>query len=101
MQKINYPVYYECLYFLGSYQILKTEEIPTLADPTFRPKVIEEFAHSLIQFLQSNCTKDAATYWLTKVIILVDPSLPFPMNWLCLYGDFVLTYSNRTREIVS
>jgi len=48
------------------YQLLKTEELPTLHQPPFHPGIVEEFSYSLLRFLQANCTKDAATYWVYK-----------------------------------
>jgi len=48
------------------YQLVRTQDIPTWSGFAFEPKAVMETASSILHFLQTNCTKDAGTYWLCR-----------------------------------
>ncbi|KAK3284544.1 hypothetical protein CYMTET_7815 [Cymbomonas tetramitiformis] len=48
------------------YQMLKTEALPKMSQPTFAPDRVLDHANHVFSFLQNNCTTDRATYWLLR-----------------------------------
>lgn len=48
------------------YDTLKTEDIPALCDPAFDPAEVLGYGRGVLAFLQRNCTKDKAQYWLHR-----------------------------------
>lgn len=48
------------------YETLKTEDIPALCDPAFDPAEVLGYGRGVLAFLQRNCTKDKAQYWLHR-----------------------------------
>ncbi len=49
-----------------SYQVVPTDEIPSLGAEPFSPFVIEQNAATLLKFLQTSCADNFASYWLYK-----------------------------------
>nr|XP_002119713.1 erythroid differentiation-related factor 1 [Ciona intestinalis] len=65
----NVPEVVMCFHVNGivkNYEVIRTEDIPTLEGSRFRPKVIKDIAQNILSFLKSNCTKEGHTYWLFK-----------------------------------
>ncbi|KAB0799445.1 hypothetical protein PPYR_07325 [Photinus pyralis] len=52
--------------FVQKYELIKTEDLPSLDNSKFSPSVIREVAKSILSFLKSNATKAGHTYWLFK-----------------------------------
>ena len=48
------------------YELLKTEELPTLEGSNFSPKIVKNIAQNILAFLKSNAAKEGHTYWLFK-----------------------------------
>ncbi|KAL5704187.1 hypothetical protein ACHQM5_022647 [Ranunculus cassubicifolius] len=54
------------------YELLKTDDIFLLkgisedGTPAFHPQVVQQNGHSVLRFLQDNCTQDPGAYWLYK-----------------------------------
>jgi len=48
------------------YELMKTEDLPTIEGSKFSPKVVRDIAQNILSFLKSNATKEGHTYWLFK-----------------------------------
>ena len=48
------------------YELLKTEELPTIDGSNFSPKIVKNIAQNILAFLKSNAAKEGHTYWLFK-----------------------------------
>ncbi|XP_030058807.1 erythroid differentiation-related factor 1 [Microcaecilia unicolor] len=65
----NVPELVMCFHVNGivqKYEMIKTEDIPSLENSNFSTKVIKDIAQNILSFLKSNCTKEGHTYWLFK-----------------------------------
>eukprot|EP01012_Entosiphon_sulcatum_P062399 TRINITY_DN886_c0_g1_i1.p1 TRINITY_DN886_c0_g1~~TRINITY_DN886_c0_g1_i1.p1 ORF type:complete len:1108 (+),score=174.93 TRINITY_DN886_c0_g1_i1:55-3378(+) len=53
--------------FVQGYQLVSTQDLPGLSPETwFDPKVVEEYAGSVLAWLKEKCTKDAGSYLLVR-----------------------------------
>ena len=48
------------------YELIKTEDLPTLDGSKFSPKIVKNIAQNVLAFLKSNAAKEGHTYWLFK-----------------------------------
>ena len=48
------------------YELLKTEELPSIEGSNFSPKIVKNIAQNILAFLKSNAAKEGHTYWLFK-----------------------------------
>jgi len=48
------------------YELLKTEELPSIEGSKFSPKIVKNIAQNILSFLKSNAAKEGHTYWLFK-----------------------------------
>ena len=48
------------------YELLKTEELPSIDGSNFSPKIVKNIAQNILAFLKSNAAKEGHTYWLFK-----------------------------------
>jgi len=48
------------------YELLKTEDLPTIDGSKFSPKIVKNIAQNILSFLKSNAAKEGHTYWLFK-----------------------------------
>jgi hypothetical protein len=48
------------------YELIKTEDLPTLDGSRFSPKIVKNIAQNVLSFLKSNAAKEGHTYWLFK-----------------------------------
>ena len=65
----NVPEVVMCFHVNGivqKYEVIKTEEIPKITAPKFRPQVVKDIAQNILSFLKSKCTKEGHTYWLFR-----------------------------------
>ena len=65
----NVPEVVMCYHLNGivqKYELIKTEDLPSMKDSKFSPKLIRDVAQSILSFLKSNATKAGHTYWLFK-----------------------------------
>ncbi|ELT97340.1 hypothetical protein CAPTEDRAFT_225050 [Capitella teleta] len=65
----NVPELAMCYHLDGivqSYELIKTEDIPTMDQCNFSPQVVKDIAQNILSFLKSNATKEGHTYWLFK-----------------------------------
>ncbi|XP_026322896.1 erythroid differentiation-related factor 1 isoform X2 [Hyposmocoma kahamanoa] len=65
----NVPEVLMCYHLDGivqKYEPMKTEELPTMENSKFSPKVIRNVAQNILSFLKSKATKAGHTYWLFK-----------------------------------
>ncbi|XP_017769509.1 PREDICTED: erythroid differentiation-related factor 1 [Nicrophorus vespilloides] len=65
----NVPEVVMCYHLNGivqKYELVKTEDLPSMQDSKFSPKLIRDVAQSILSFLKSNATKAGHTYWLFK-----------------------------------
>ncbi|CRL02229.1 CLUMA_CG015066, isoform A [Clunio marinus] len=65
----NVPEIFLCFHQDGivqKYELLKTEDLPSLENSKFSPKVIRNVAQNILSFLKANATKSGHTYWLFK-----------------------------------
>ncbi|XP_014260626.1 erythroid differentiation-related factor 1 [Cimex lectularius] len=65
----NVPEVVMCYHLDGivqKYELIKTEDLPHLAESRFSPKLIRDVAQNILSFLKSNATKAGHTYWLFK-----------------------------------
>ncbi|XP_075222237.1 erythroid differentiation-related factor 1-like isoform X2 [Lycorma delicatula] len=65
----NVPEVVMCYHLDGivqRYELIKTEDLPTMPDSKFSPKLIRDVAQNILSFLKSNATKAGHTYWLFK-----------------------------------
>lgn len=49
------------------YDLFKTDDIPGLSNPNFKPTVVRNIAQNILTFLKSKATKSGHTYWCYKV----------------------------------
>lgn len=52
--------------FVQKYELIKTEDLPSLNNSRFSPQLIRDVAQNILSFLKSNATKAGHTYWLFK-----------------------------------
>lgn len=65
----NVPEIFLCFHQDGivqKYELIKTEDLPSLENSKFSPKVIRNVAQNILSFLKANATKSGHTYWLFK-----------------------------------
>lgn len=65
----NVPEIFLCFHQDGivqKYEVIKTEDLPSLENSKFSPKVIRNVAQNILSFLKANATKSGHTYWLFK-----------------------------------
>lgn len=65
----NVPEIFLCFHQNGivqKYELIKTEDLPSLENSKFSPKVIRNVAQNILSFLKANATKSGHTYWLFK-----------------------------------
>ena len=65
----NVPEIFLCFHQNGivqKYEVIKTEDLPSLENSKFSPKVIRNVAQNILSFLKANATKSGHTYWLFK-----------------------------------
>ncbi|KAM3959812.1 LOW QUALITY PROTEIN: erythroid differentiation-related factor 1 [Aphomia sociella] len=65
----NVPEVLMCYHLNGivqKYEPMKTEDLPTMENSRFSPKVIRNVAQNILSFLKANVTKAGHTYWLFK-----------------------------------
>jgi hypothetical protein len=66
----NVPQLAMCYHLNGivqRYELIKTEDIPTLEDEfLFSPKEVLEVAQNILSFLNAKCTHEGHTYWLFR-----------------------------------
>lgn len=65
----NVPEIFLCFHQDGivqKYELIKTEDLPSLENSKFSPKVIRNVAQNILSFLKANATKAGHTYWLFK-----------------------------------
>lgn len=65
----NVPEIFLCFHQDGivqKYEVIKTEDLPSLENSQFSPKVIRNVAQNILSFLKANATKSGHTYWLFK-----------------------------------
>ena len=65
----NVPEIFLCWHCDGivqKYEVIKTEDLPSLENSKFSPKVIRNVAQNILSFLKANATKSGHTYWLFK-----------------------------------
>jgi hypothetical protein len=65
----NVPEIFLCFHQDGivqKYELIKTEDLPSLENSKFSPKVIRNVAQNILSFLKVNATKAGHTYWLFK-----------------------------------
>ncbi|XP_059045506.1 erythroid differentiation-related factor 1 [Achroia grisella] len=65
----NVPEVLMCYHLDGivqKYEPMKTEDLPTMENSRFSPKVIRNVAQNILSFLKANVTKAGHTYWLFK-----------------------------------
>ncbi|XP_026754166.1 erythroid differentiation-related factor 1 [Galleria mellonella] len=65
----NVPEVLMCYHLDGivqKYEPMKTEDLPTMENSKFSPKVIRNVAQNILSFLKANVTKAGHTYWLFK-----------------------------------
>ena len=48
------------------YELMQTEDLPTLEGSDFNPKIVKNIAQNILAFLKSNAAKEGHTYWLFK-----------------------------------
>lgn len=48
------------------YELIKTEELPSMDGSKFTPKVVKNIAQNILSFLKSKAAKEGHTYWLFK-----------------------------------
>jgi len=48
------------------YELIKTEDLPSLDGSQFSPKIVRNIAQNILSFLKSNVAKEGHTYWLFK-----------------------------------
>jgi len=48
------------------YELLKTEDLPSMEGSKFSPKIVKNIAQNILSFLKSNAAKEGHTYWLFK-----------------------------------
>jgi hypothetical protein len=62
----NVPEIFLCFHQNGivqKYEVIKTEDLPSLENSKFSPKVIRNVAQNILSFLKANATKSGHTYW--------------------------------------
>lgn len=65
----NVPEIFLCFHQDGivqKYEVIKTEDLPSMENSKFSPKVIRNVAQNILSFLKANATKSGHTYWLFK-----------------------------------
>lgn len=65
----NVPEVVMCYHLNGivqKYELIKTEDLPSMDNSKFSPKLIRDVAQNILSFLKSNATKAGHTYWLFK-----------------------------------
>jgi len=55
-----------------NYELIKTEDIPSLENSGFSPRVVKDVAQNILSFLKANATKEGHTYWLFRGWICFD-----------------------------
>ncbi|GAB0096187.1 erythroid differentiation-related factor 1 [Sergentomyia squamirostris] len=86
----NVPEVVMCYHLDGivqKYELIKTEDLPSLDNSRFSPKIIKNVAQNILSFLKANATKAGHTYWLFKrpkddVVKLYD------LTTLCMEGEY-------------
>ena len=48
------------------YELIKTEDLPSIEGSKFSPKIVKNIAQNILSFLKSNAAKEGHTYWLFK-----------------------------------
>jgi len=48
------------------YELVKTEDLPSIEGSKFSPKVVKNIAQNILSFLKSKAAKEGHTYWLFK-----------------------------------
>lgn len=48
------------------YELIKTEDLPSIEGSKFSPKVVKNIAQNVLSFLKSKAAKEGHTYWLFK-----------------------------------
>uniref|UniRef100_A0A915HFF4 Bromodomain associated domain-containing protein n=1 Tax=Romanomermis culicivorax TaxID=13658 RepID=A0A915HFF4_ROMCU len=48
------------------YEIIKTEDLPSLPESSFSAELVRDVAQNILSFLKNNATKEGHTYWLFK-----------------------------------
>ena len=48
------------------YELIKTEDLPSIEGSKFSPKIVKNIAQNILPFLKSNAAKEGHTYWLFK-----------------------------------
>jgi len=48
------------------YELVKTEDLPSIDGSKFSPKIVKNIAQNILSFLKSNAAKEGHTYWLFK-----------------------------------
>jgi hypothetical protein len=51
---------------VAGYDMMKTEGLPGMCNPSFSPERVMSYAGKALDFLNRNCNKDSATYWLFR-----------------------------------
>ena len=52
--------------FVQKYELVKTEDLPSIDGSKFSPKIVKNIAQNILSFLKSNAAKEGHTYWLFK-----------------------------------
>ena len=55
---------------LQNYELVKTENLPSLNGSAFSPKNVSDIIQNTLSFLKSNANSVGHTYWLFKGIII-------------------------------
>jgi len=48
------------------YELIKTEDLPSMEGSRFAPKIVKNIAQNILSFLKSKAAKEGHTYWLFK-----------------------------------
>lgn len=48
------------------YELIKTEDLPSIEGSKFSPKIVKNIAQNVLSFLKSKAAKEGHTYWLFK-----------------------------------
>jgi hypothetical protein len=48
------------------YELIKTEDLPSMESSRFSPKIVKNLAQNILSFLKSKAAKEGHTYWLFK-----------------------------------
>jgi len=51
---------------MQNYELIKTEDIPSLEYSGFSQRVVKDVAQNILSFLKANATKEGHTYWLFR-----------------------------------